>query len=328
VSGAPVASISLDLDDKWSYLKTHGDPAWQELPSFLHVVIPRMLTLLDDLEIQATFFVVGQDATRASNRELLEAIRDHGHELGNHSHRHEPWLHRYSELETRDELGRAHEAISDATGQELVGFRGPGYSLSIATLRTLRDLGYHYDASLLPTWVGPLARTWYLRSSDLDESQRQERAALFGSWKDGARPLRPFRWDVDGAGIVELPVTTMPLTRLPIHLTYLLYVHERSPALARTYMRTALRLCQLRRVGPSMLLHPLEFLDPTDPEARDLAFLPGVMAQPYGAKRELLAETLSRIGDDFSLQPLRTQAEMLSTNGLRTRLPDLMESTS
>ena len=31
----PLATLSLDLDDAWSYRKTHGDPGWKELPTYL-----------------------------------------------------------------------------------------------------------------------------------------------------------------------------------------------------------------------------------------------------------------------------------------------------
>lgn len=318
----PMASITLDLDDKWSYLKTHGDATWTAMPSFLHAVVPRMLELLDELQIRATFFVVGMDAEQGANRDLLREICVRGHEVGNHSHRHEPWLHRYSDAEIRDELRRAHDAIGIATETAPVGFRGPGYSLSPATLQALGALGYHYDSSLLPTWIGPLARRWYLRSADFDESAHREREALFGSWRDGLRPLRPFRWDVDGPALVELPVTTMPVTRLPIHATYLLFLHERSPSLARAYLRLALDLCRARGVGPTMLLHPLEFLDPADEDARGLAFLPGV-AQPYAAKRELLVDLLRRMDAAFWLAPLGLRAQATAAEDLPSKVPVL-----
>ena len=40
-------SLSLDLDNLWSYMKTHGDPRWQAFPSYLDTVVPRFLGLLD-----------------------------------------------------------------------------------------------------------------------------------------------------------------------------------------------------------------------------------------------------------------------------------------
>ena len=37
----PAASISLDLDNLWSYLKTQGAPGWESYPSYLDQVVPR-----------------------------------------------------------------------------------------------------------------------------------------------------------------------------------------------------------------------------------------------------------------------------------------------
>src|SRR5689334_16985757 len=141
----PLASLSLDLDNEWSYLKTHGDAAWGDLPSFLDVVVPRVLDVLAARGLTITFFVVGQDAALARNHDALAQLSAAGHEIGNHSFHHEPWLHKYPDIEVRDELSRAEEAIERATGFRPVGFRGPGYSLSTAVLETLVDRGYRYD---------------------------------------------------------------------------------------------------------------------------------------------------------------------------------------
>jgi hypothetical protein len=40
---SPAASISLDLDNLWSYLKTQGVSGWESFPSYLDVVVPRIL---------------------------------------------------------------------------------------------------------------------------------------------------------------------------------------------------------------------------------------------------------------------------------------------
>jgi len=322
-----VASVSLDLDDKWSYLRTHGDATWTTMPSFLDVVIPRMLTFLDEAGVHATFFVVGRDASRKDNGELLRAIPAAGHEVGNHSYNHEPWLHRYGVEKTREEICRAHEAILEATGQRPLGFRGPGYSLSATTLRALHLLGYRYDASTLPTWIGPVVRMAYVRGAHLTAREKRERSALFGTWRDGLRPIRPYRWGLEGGDLVEIPVTTMPLTRLPIHFTYLLYLRTISPGLARRYLQVALMLCHLGGIGPSMLLHPLEFLDPRDPASNDLGFLPGTSV-PYGVKRELLLETLDLIGDRFAVRPLLAHVEAIESAPLVTRAPGLVGAPS
>src|SRR4051812_47846343 len=91
-----MASLSLDLDNKWSYLKTHGDRGWESFPSYLDGVVPRFIELLQDLKLRITVFVVGQDAAIRSNHDALRSLVTAGHGIGNHSFHHEPWLHLYS----------------------------------------------------------------------------------------------------------------------------------------------------------------------------------------------------------------------------------------
>ena len=43
----PCASLSLDLDNAWSYLKTRGDDAWTAMPSYFETVVPRFLAIND-----------------------------------------------------------------------------------------------------------------------------------------------------------------------------------------------------------------------------------------------------------------------------------------
>ena len=64
--------------------------------------------------------------------------------------------------------------------------------------------------------------------------------------------------------IIEIPVTTMPLLKFPIHASYILYLSCYSTALAMTYFRTALSLCRITGTPPSILLHPLDFLGGDD----------------------------------------------------------------
>src|SRR2546421_12734607 len=108
---AMIASLSLDLDNKWSYMKTHGDTGWDAYPTYLPLVVPRVLAILKRLGLRITFFIVGQDAVREENRNALRSLVEAGHEIGNHSLKHEPWLHLYSETEIEDELPRAQDAI-------------------------------------------------------------------------------------------------------------------------------------------------------------------------------------------------------------------------
>ena len=292
------ASVSLDLDNKWSYLKTHGDPRWSEYPSYLDVAVPRILECLNRLDIRISFFIVGQDAALEKNKIALGEIASAGHEIANHSFNHDPWLHLYSEEQLDAELEAAESAIAGATGRKTLGFRGPGFSLSSATLRVLARRGYEYDATVFPNVLNPLARAYFFANSKLSAEEREKRKALFGSWKDALKPIKPFVWELDGKSLVEIPVTTMPLFRVPIHLSYVIYLGRISRLLARTYFGFALLLCRLTRTAPSILLHPLDFLGKEDDS--DLGFFPGMdLSASY--KISLVEETLRMLAAHYRL---------------------------
>jgi hypothetical protein len=311
----PLASLSLDLDNQWSYLKIHGDAGWEGFPSYLDIVTPRVLDFLRERKLGISVFVVGQDAALAKNRDALAAIVAAGHEIGNHSFLHEPWLHLYSEEQLERELERAEIAIEQATGRRPIGFRGPGFSVSPATLRVLIRRGYRYDASTLPTFLGPLARAYYLMTTNLSEEERRQRQALFGSFRDGLLPLKPYRWRLAEGEILEMPVTTMPLSKTPIHVSYLLYLSLLSPALALRYFRAALWLCRRTGVQPSLLLHPLDFLSQEDAPA--LSFFPA-MRLPKEKKLAIVSAALRLLSEYFTVVPMRQHVQVVAAE---ERLP-------
>jgi peptidoglycan-N-acetylglucosamine deacetylase len=312
-----IASLSLDLDNEWSYLRTHGDCGWEKFPSYLDVVVPRILDRLTHLRQTITFFVVGQDAALLKNRDSLSALAAAGHEIGNHSFHHEPWLHRYTREEIRAEIIRAEDAIGEATGTRPAGFRGPGYSFSRTTLEVLAERGYIYDASTFPTFIGPAARLYYFLTASLPDEEKKIRNALFGRLSDGLRPLHPYRWQLGSGSLVEIPVTTMPFTRLPIHMSYVLYLDSFSRSAARKYFALSLSMCMLANVAPSLLLHPLDFLGADD--VGTLSFFPA-MRMPAGRKLELVDELLSTFTKQFRVVPLIEHAR--ATHGL----PDVSPS--
>jgi peptidoglycan-N-acetylglucosamine deacetylase len=307
-------ALSLDLDNLWSYLMVHGDATWKDHPSYLELAVPLMLELLSERDLQITFFIVGIDAEKLAHKEILASILERGHEIANHSHRHEPWLHRYDPSELKRELETAHEAISVATGVEPIGFRGPGYSISSTCVGLLEGMGYAYDASTLPTFIGPLARRYYFRTANLTDEQQKEREYLFGQARDGLKPIRPYRWKVADGSILEIPVTTFPLLRLPFHPSYFLYIAERSMSLARAYVKTSLAMCAITGVTPALLLHPLDFIG--GDEIADLKFFPG-MQTDGSTKRKRIGEYLDLIVDFGSVTSMKNYASTLAAGSLK-----------
>jgi len=292
----PYASVSLDLDNRWSYLKTHGDPSWTTYPSYLNAFIPRVLPILERRNWKITFFIVGQDAAQEGNRALLRALADAGHEIGNHSFHHEPWLASYERAKIEREIGDAEDAIAAATGKLPRGFRGPGFCTSPVLLDVLKQRGYAYDASSLPTFIGPLARFYYFATSRLSPEERKRRGALFGSVKDALQPLRAHLLGTASGDIIEIPVTVFPGLRIPIHMSYVIYIAMFSRSLALRYFAAALDACRLSGIAPSILLHPLDFLGSDD--ADDLGFFPGMR---WGSREKLtiVESALNSIDERF-----------------------------
>jgi len=306
----PLLSLSLDADNQWAYMKTHGDPGWDSYPSYLDRLSEIALERLRQHGLRITFFVVGQDAAIESNEPALRALAQAGHEIGNHSFRHEPWLHTYGEAEVEAEIRSAEQAILRATGQTTHGFRGPGFSLSRRVLLVLAQRGYLYDASTFPTFLGPLARAYYFfHSRGLSPAEREKRKHLFGSLRDGFRSLDPYAWELpDGGSLLEIPVTTMPVFRVPIHLSYLHWLSGFSRTLARAYLRTSIALCRATGTQPSFLLHPLDLLGKDHVQGLD--FFPG-MQRTTADKLALFDEVIGKLKRSFHVVSMEEHAHAL-----------------
>jgi peptidoglycan/xylan/chitin deacetylase (PgdA/CDA1 family) len=88
---------------------------------------PRLLDILKQRGIKATFFVVGQNAVEYPD--ILKRIVADGHELANHSYSH-PILASLSEAALRDQLEKTHQAVLNATGVNMKVMRPPYGALS------------------------------------------------------------------------------------------------------------------------------------------------------------------------------------------------------
>jgi peptidoglycan/xylan/chitin deacetylase (PgdA/CDA1 family) len=302
----PIASLSLDLDDLWTYQRTRGDPEWVDRASYLPALMPPLMDLLDAQGCKITFFIVGADAAVPGNAPWLRMITDRGHEVGNHSFQHECWLDQYTRKQLEDDLVAAEDAIHAATGQRPSGFRGPGFSWSPALLDVLAEHGYIYDASTLPTYLAPLARAYFLATARITREQRRQRRGLFGRFRDGLRPVGAYRWRLSsGRELLEIPVTTIPVVKMPFHMSYLLFLSRFSRRLMEAYLRSAITMCRWTGISPSFLLHPLDLLGTED--APQLAFFPG-MDVPVSTKRVLVRRVLGMLATHFTLVPMGVHA--------------------
>jgi len=145
----------------------------------------RLLALLQQHRVKTTFFVVGEIARR--HPQLICSIVSEGHEIACHTTTHVPLTQRTPE-QLRADLGENIALLNAAGASDICGFRAPIFSLTRATpwvYGVLKDMGFAYSSSVLPA-LSP----------------------LYG-WPEHGSAVR------EHEGIVEIPVTLLPLLRVP-----------------------------------------------------------------------------------------------------------------
>jgi hypothetical protein len=105
--------------------------------------------------------------------------------------------------------------------------------------------------------------------------------------------------------LTEIPVTTLPVFKTPIHFSYILYLSSFSKIAARAYWNLATAMCRLANIQPSLLLHPLDFLSAED--APELKFFPA-MNLALDAKLKIVSDIIDDYCQKFQVVDLQTHA--------------------
>ncbi len=312
----PSATLSIDLDELWAYRRsfglTEGGSAGHTL---LPLALPRFADFMQRHGVRGTAFVVGRDA--AAHAPMLRELASVGHELANHSYAHASDIERWPADDQADDLRRAHDAIAAIGGNAPRGFRAPSFRLSASLLGVVQSLGYRYDASSFPSSLGALARHWQARRARGLGTHPQSADDAFGTLRAWWKPLHPYTWALPGGPLVEVPVTTLPGLRLPMHGTYLQHLADHSPAAARAYAAGALALCRHTSTDVHLLLHGTDFVGADD--ALDGAFLPG-MRRPWRAKVALLDAVVERLRAHFEIATMGDYVDHLGADLRSTKV--------
>lgn len=176
-------AFTVDLED-WFQGLTSTNPLVDQWPAFesrIEATTRRLLTILSEQNVHATFFVLGYVAD--SHPGLIEEIAAGGHELGVHGYYHR-FVSQMTAAEFAQELDQTLAAIDRITGITPTGHRAPYFSLNANTpwaFEVLESRGFSYDSSVFPT-----------------------KNMLYG-FPDAPR----FPYKVPGHEIVEFPATTM-----------------------------------------------------------------------------------------------------------------------
>lgn len=209
---------------------------WPRFPSRVADSTRRLLDLLDRHGVTATFFVLGWVAERQPA--LLREIHGRGHEVACHSYAHRLIYTMGREAFAAD-VRRAKDAIEDAVGARIAGYRAPTCSVvrdSLWALDILAEAGFQYDSSIFPI--------------------HHDRYGIPDA------PRFPHRRRLAGGGdLVEFPMTTARIAGINLPFCGGGYFR----LLPYPLIRAGLRRVNVRDAMPGMVyLHPWE-IDPGQP---------------------------------------------------------------
>ncbi len=149
----PRNAFTVDVEDYFQVtaFEKHIDrDDWDQIPHHVVENTQRILDLLSEHDVRATFYVLGWVADKYPA--LVQRIATDGHELGSHSYWHRLVYHMTPE-EFRTDLRRSKDAIEDATGISVEAYRAPSFSItaqSIWALDILVEEGFTIDSSIYP----------------------------------------------------------------------------------------------------------------------------------------------------------------------------------
>jgi len=234
-------ALTIDVEDYYQVEAfSHLIPVkdWDSYESRVTVNTIRILEILADHGVRATFFVLGWIAERFP--QVIKLISAEGHEIASHGYAHRA-IYKQTRAEFEQDLSRSIQTLEGVSGTKVLGYRAPTYSIVKETLWALEILlknGIKYDSSIFPI--------------------RHDRYGI-----PGARRF-PYRVDRGKLGtLIEFPPSTLRVLGCNIPIAGGGYL--------RLYPYAFLRwgLQKINRQGwPTLLyLHPWE-LDPDQPRLR------------------------------------------------------------
>ena len=147
---AAVATLTFDVDAEAPIL-AHGAHYASHASTMSHqsygpdVGVPRILDLLDETGVPATFFVPGWVAEQRPG--LAASIIERGHEVAHHSYSHRPPTEMTAD-EERADFERAMEVFA-AQDIPIAGHRAANWSSTWLTSSLVAEYGLLYDSSLM-----------------------------------------------------------------------------------------------------------------------------------------------------------------------------------
>jgi len=265
--------LTIDVEDYFQvsgFEHVVGFMKWDSYPLRIEATINRILKILNDYGVNATFFVLGWIAEKYPH--LVAAAADAGHEIACHS-----FYHRMVSSLSPDEFKRDTElainAIVKACGQIPKGYRSPSWGMRRDmqwAFDILDELGFIYDSSIFPI-----------------------RHDIYG---DVSAPKRPFEIAVkSGRTIVEVPATTLNILGSAIPLAGGGWLRQ----FPYWFTRWGIKKLNSANSAAMTYMHPWE-LDPDIPRVKlDIKN----RIRQYGNLNTMQIK-LERLLDDFDFIPM------------------------
>jgi polysaccharide deacetylase family protein (PEP-CTERM system associated) len=245
--------LTIDVEDYFqvsAFEKISPPSSWDRRQLRVEGNTEKVLALLDEAGVKATFFILGWVAERCPG--LVRRIAGEGHEIASHGNGHQR-VSTQGQFEFRKDIRRSKALLEDLTGRPVLGYRAPSYSISRETFWAFDELlaaGYRYDSSIfpirhdfygIPDW--PRFAGWAVRDGD-------------GDWQpmDEAFSARD--------SLYEVPITTLRLGGKNLPIAGGGYFRLFPYALTRWGLQ---RINSEERQPFIFYLHPWEF-DPEQPK--------------------------------------------------------------
>lgn len=148
-----INAITIDVEDYFhvsNFASIIPHKTWKNYELRVVKNTKKMLTILDEYNTKATFFVLGWLAERIP--ELVQEIFEKGHEIASHGYTHQV-LYEQGPYWFRIDVARSKHILEEITNSPVNGYRAPSFSITNKTLWALKILleeGYQYDSSIFP----------------------------------------------------------------------------------------------------------------------------------------------------------------------------------
>jgi polysaccharide deacetylase family protein (PEP-CTERM system associated) len=269
-----VNAFSIDVEDYFQVAALAPSVAretWTQRESRVEQNTDKLLLLLDERRIYATFFVLGWIAQHHPG--LVKRIATAGHEIASHGLSHQ-LIYSQSPSEFREETRCSREILEDLTGAAVIGYRAPSFSItrrSLWALDVLLDLGFQYDSSIFPI--------------------HHDRYGIPGAASEPGRVTAP-----SGRTLVEFPMSAASFGGAKIPVSGGGYFR----LLPYWVTRAGLRQVNEKHARPfAFYLHPWE-LDPEQPRI-DVGWLSRFR---HYTNLKHCEERLQRLLSDFAFAPM------------------------